>query len=326
MEKSNESLTPPKIMWNNHPIVQGNYLFDTHEINSLKKEILGWIKGRTPGGIVFGNPRMGKTRALEFLVRSFEIEYPEDFKSFRFNCQKFIRPNENNFFEYLLRDLGNEFFNKGKASAKRDRLFKHLTYYGDLLKRKQIIIFMDDAQRLQEIEYEWLMDIFNELDRYGITLTSILFGQEELKYLRSTYSEANMKQIVGRFMIHEYNFRGISNKESLGYFLGGYDSASEFPDNSGWSFTRYYFPKAFSIGRRLEEFTEELWVMLKDMHTGGMRKTRFEIPMYHLTFVINTLYMNFGTGGREFDWINMDLIAKTLKNSGYYIFEGYSTN
>ncbi|MFJ7310829.1 ATP-binding protein [Peribacillus frigoritolerans] len=315
----------PRISNRSHPIEQGNYLLDTIEINNLKEVLNDWIESRTPGGIVYGNPRIGKTNAIEFLMRIFESDYNGVVKTFRFNCQKFIRPNENTFFEFLLRDVGHALFDKGKANSKRDRLFKYFLHCGENLHRKQIVLFMDDAQRLQEIEYEWLMDIFNELDRYGITLTSILFGQDELRYLRSTYSEANMKQIVGRFMIHQYNFHGINNIDSLAYFLAGYDYATDYPNNSGWSFTRYYFPKGFALGYRLEDFAETLWKYLQDLHINSMKKKTFEVPLYYMTTVINNVFKIHGTNGEELEWINMTQIKNSLLNSGYYIYEGFKS-
>lgn len=50
------------------------------------------------------------------------------------------------------------------------------------------------------MHYDWLMDLFNELEQYGITLTTILVGQKELVYQRSVFISGEKFQIVGRFM------------------------------------------------------------------------------------------------------------------------------
>ena len=312
----------PKVEVGDHPVEKGNYLFDTLEINSLKSTLLQLIDQRSPGGIIYGNPRMGKTNAIEYLIRLFDSDYAQEFKPFRFNCQKFHKPNENTFFEFLLRDVGHGLFDKGKANAKRDRLFKYLLNVGESTTRKQIVLFLDDAQRLQEIEYEWLMDIFNELDRYGITLTSLLIGQKELKNVRSTYAEANMLQIVGRFMIHKYQFQGIKDHDSLCYFLAAYDYATEYPSSSGCSYTRYFFPKGFVLGNRLEHFSETLWDYFYKLNLKTSNKKNFEIPMYHMTTIINYVFRKYGTNGQELEWLNFSHFKEAIDYSGYSIYLG----
>lgn len=50
-----------------HPIESGNYHIATNEILNLYNVINKWIKNRLPGGIVYGRPRLGKTRAIEYM-------------------------------------------------------------------------------------------------------------------------------------------------------------------------------------------------------------------------------------------------------------------
>lgn len=90
-----------------------------------------------------------------------------------------------------------------------------------------------DAQRLVELQYNVLMDIYNYLKDVGISMTAILVGQEELKHVRSSFIQSKMGQIVGRFMVHEHKFSGVKTLNELETCLKGYDSISEYPANSG---------------------------------------------------------------------------------------------
>lgn len=103
------------------------------------------------------------------------------------------------------------------------------------------------------------MDIYNELDSAGISMTVILVGQEELVHQRSAFIQAKKAQIIGRFMIHEYKFKGVTDIKDMTVCLAGYDNVSEYPINSGWSFTRYYFPEIFDQGHRLHHCAKELF-------------------------------------------------------------------
>ncbi|MGM8216354.1 ATP-binding protein [Bacillaceae bacterium W0354] len=318
--KDNSLDISPPYLEGEHPIEYGKYLIDTLEINELDSVIRDWLEQRLPGGLVYGDPRLGKSYAINYLERLYENE--DSFQVFRFNCQKFARPNENNFFEFLLRDIKHAFYNRGKANAKRDRLFKYLLERGDNTKRKQLLLFIDDAQRLTEIEFDWLMDLFNELDRYGITLTSILVGQEELKYIRSTYIESGMKQIVGRFMVHQYKFQGITSFDSLNYLLAGYDYATDYPVNSGWSYTRYFFPVGFSMGFRLENFTDQLWDAFVKINKDSGLRNKVNIPMYYIISIINYLLRKYGKNGEGLEWISMNHWKESIELSGYKIYQG----
>lgn len=121
----------------------------------------------------------------------------------------------------------------------------------------RVSFFIDDAQRLVEIHYDWLMDLYNDLDHYGITLTTILVGQKELVHQRSAFISGDKFQIVGRFMSHEYQFKGIENLNNLRICLTGYDDYCEYPTNSNWSFTKYFFSESFTRGYRLHHSAEE---------------------------------------------------------------------
>ncbi len=154
--------------------------------------------------------------------------------------RKSKNPNEDRFFEYFLKDIGHELYDKGKATAKRNRLINFLLDQGNQTIRNQIVLFVDDVQRLDTSHYDWLMDIYNELESYGVTLTTILVGQSELSHRRNLYLTTE-KQIVGRFMIHERRFYGIRSQEDLTYLLSSYDEVTEYPIGSNWSYTRFFF-------------------------------------------------------------------------------------
>ncbi len=51
-----------------HPIETGRYLIATNEIERMYQTISKWIQNRSPGGIIHGRPRIGKTRAINYLL------------------------------------------------------------------------------------------------------------------------------------------------------------------------------------------------------------------------------------------------------------------
>lgn len=317
-------LERPLVPKGSHPIETGRYLIATNEIIRMYHTVTQWIENRSPGGIIYGRPRLGKTKAIHYLMVDLPSEFGKYLPVFFMCCRQYKQPNENVFFEDLLKDVGHGLPASGKPNVKRDRLLKFFLERVESSGQKRIVLFIDDAQRLFEIQYDWLMDIYNELDRAGASMTVILVGQEELIHQRSAFIQARKAQIIGRFMVHEHKFTGIKNLVDLSACLSGYDTKSEYPKESGWSFTRYYFPEAFFMKEfRLEQCAEDLYDVFKSLRqeAGLMKQT--EIPMQYLTLTVEYALRRFGVNGEDVEWLTRTHWKEAIKQSGYIEAEMY---
>jgi hypothetical protein len=317
------SILRPLIPNGSHPIITGRYLIPTSEILKIYEILILWLENKTPGAIVYGRPRIGKTNAITFLIKSLKKNLGESLPVYHILCDQHNKPNENTFFENLLRDIDHGFQLNGSANIKRERLIKYLIHQGEISGHSRIILFMDDAQRLFEIQYGWLMDIYNLLYKYGITLTVILVGQEELMHQKNAFLQAKKAQIIGRFMVCQYKFNGIKSIVDIKICLKSYDTISEFPHDSGWSFTRYYFPNAFAEGIRLESCAEDLFSAFTTLRQEYGIKKPFEIPMEYFTLTINYALRKFGADGSNINWISKNNWYEAIRNSGYIEAEMY---
>ncbi|MFB5089330.1 ATP-binding protein [Psychrobacillus sp. PGGUH221] len=314
--KQSYKFSLPDIPVGSHPLEQGDYILSTIAINDLFESIIKWIHMRNPGAIIYGAPRLGKSFAIKYLQRIFELKYENEFVSFLVTSEKVKIPNEDRFYENLLKDVGHSLYNNGKAKAKKNRLINYLLEKGEHSIKNQVVLFYDDAQRLGEYEYEWLMDIYNELQRYNITMTTILVGQEELKHRRNSYLSTS-KQIVGRFMIHEKPFHGMKDVEELSFLLEGYDTISEFPLKSGWSYTKYFFPEGFLSGSRLEAEAPTIWNIFQTIRYENGMKKKIEIPMHYIIAIINYVLIKYGTNNQGILWPTPNMWREGILESGY---------
>lgn len=314
MENQNKR---PFVSKGSHPIETGRYLLATNEIIQLHQKVKTWIENRSPGGIIHGRPRLGKTRAINYLMHDLPTEFNKQMPIFHMCCRQYKNPNEGHFFEDILKDIGHALPANGKANQKRDRVLRFLMECGESSGQHRIVLFIDDAQRLFEIQYGWLMDIYNELDRAGISLTVILVGQTELIHQRSAFIQAKKAQIIGRFMVHEYKFTGVKNIHDIRACLTGYDSVSEFPVNSGWSFVRYFFPDAFDSGFRLENCAEDILHAFTALRQEEGLLKPVEIPMQYLTLTVEYALRRFGANGNDVDTLTINHWKEAVMNSGY---------
>ncbi|TDF95191.1 hypothetical protein [Paenibacillus piri] len=111
-------------------------------------------------------------------------------------------------------------------------------------------------------------------------MITISIGQEQLVNRRSFFLANAKSHIVGRFMPKEHQFHGITKKEEMEFVLQSYDE-SEFPPNSGWFYSRYYFPQAFDSGKRLADFSTSLFNLFLDIRQEfGLSGKEVELPIW----------------------------------------------
>lgn len=309
----------PDVPKGTHPVTTGKYVLATTPINEFLSKLDNWIEFRMLGATVYGNPRLGKTHAITYAKNYVKEEYPS-LPVFTHLCKTHKTPSGDAFYTELLQSVGHK-YQKGKIPEKRDRIIKFLMASASAKGANRILLFMDDAQLLTELHYKWLMDIQNELAKENIILTTILVGQEELIHYRATLSDANQGQIVGRFMTTQHRFRGLETITDIKECLKRYDEDTEYPRNSGYSFTQYFFPEAYTSHRfRLQNSAKNLVTAVQKLHSQrGMRK-KFELPMQFMTSATEYCLKRFGVDGMNVDELTVKHWMEALVNVGYLDF------
>jgi hypothetical protein len=264
-----------------HPIETTRYILGTPVINRFHDEVCQWIDNRVTGGMIYGRPRLGKTRAILYLSKALPQRFGRKLPIINLPCRNYRAPSESAFFEDLLRAAGHALPKKGKSTEKRDRLREFLSEKVDSSKQDRLILFVDEAQKLHEHQYNWLIDLHNELDENSISLVVLLVGQPELAHQHSAFNLTKKSQIIGRFMVHRLEFHGLRSVKDVEVCLTGYDEASEYPANSGWSFTQYYFPAAFFNGWRLASLADDLWEAFRQTKEEFGFPGALDIPMQY---------------------------------------------
>lgn len=210
-----------------------------------------------------------------------------------------------------------------QPSAKRQRLNEYLIEKVERSNQNRLILFIDEAQKLHEPHYRWLIDIHNELDSHNIVLIVLLVGQEELGHQLTAFQAADKTQIVGRFMVQRFTFRGMRSAKDLEICLGNYDRGSEYPPGSKCSFTRYYFPEAFDSGFRLASYAEILWQAFREVREAEHLPITTEIPMQYFCRTVEYVLARFGTLESLTRDLSLNQWKQAIKQSGYTDAEKY---
>ncbi|WP_433964434.1 hypothetical protein [Tunturiibacter gelidiferens] len=140
---------------------------------------------------------------------------------------------------------------------------------------------MDEAQYMHDPEYQKLCDIQNALDELGIQFTVISVGSHELTYQHEAFVRGGDIHLMGRFMVRDVQFHGIRSCEELEFVLNGYDRDSKWPTESGCSYTKFFFPRAFDAGFRFAHYGPTLWRIFEALAPPNPKR-QLEVAMEHI--------------------------------------------
>jgi hypothetical protein len=269
-----------------HPMRTGRFKIATPPIRDAFSVMSHVIASGAPCAGFVAFPRFGKTSTIEYCKQRLEDAFPAtSFVRFHANHNDTrAMANRQYFFRDLLwKSMGVEL----PLSRRKD--FQQLlsrAWWGRTrdLGSDTLVLLADEMQAWNADQYSWLIDITNDLQLLEVNTISILFGQPQLIGLRSTLRSIGRGDILGRFMARIFPFEGIKSPTDLQSVMAAYDDPAEleYPEGSGWAFTRFYLPKAYSSGFRLANSAADCWSVFQELgakHMSESDLTKLSIGM-----------------------------------------------
>ncbi len=243
-----------------------------------------WFEMGSQGAVVYGRPRLGKTSATRWVLGAVQqlfgkVPYVE------IPIRKQHLHNEGAFFQFMLKCCRNKYYNRGTVADKRDRLLEALLNRARRSNIRMVILFLDEAHELEEIHYQWLRNISNEMDMAGYRLFCLLVGQQELVDKKYSLLVDGMEQIVSRFMTEAWMFSGLKSMKELKTVLSGYDVAN-YPADSNRPFIDYFVPKAYANGWKLESLADVIWNEYESRWNALAIPGSVEVGMQYVTSTV----------------------------------------
>ena len=269
----------------NHPIIEREYTLLTPMLRSAYAIAHNRVWTRRTGVVFYGEPRIGKTKCAEEIRRLLQENFKKAYISMAY-ARRTARPNDGHMFRLILEAEGHA------LSARKDhsQLFNNAITDVELevSKRKgsQFILLIDEMQLLNETDLQQLVVFHNELCRKKIKMTTISFAQPEILHRRTALMTMKQTQIIARFLSEPLKFEGCATLEELTKLLESYDEGSQYPEDSGWSYTRFFAPIGFSSGFRLRNYASLIWEGIEVAFAGSSNRVA---PMEHLCLIIENL-------------------------------------
>lgn len=292
----------------------------TKEILNLQQEVLKWLDNNALGAIIYGRPRIGKTRAIQYITKSLRAKYGNSLPIFTINAYDHI-PSINQFYTDFLLAINHPVATKGNAAIKKERLINALLSAALDTEFRRIILFIDEAFNYREKDYNWLMHIYNELNTKDVQLTVFMVGTKELKNSKTALIHAKQQQIVGRFMVNEYEFNGISSTADIQICLSSYDKYLEDDQFSNIILTEFYFPEAYKDNIRLISCASTIMEEFTKLMASNDIDINSDIPMQYFINLINYCLKKFGKYGKGVYFPNAENWREAILESGYIAAE-----
>ena len=237
-------------------ITSPSFIISTKGIFDAEAKIRTWITMGACGGIIYGRPRIGKTRCIFHLAETLRSDEYGNLPVIIWNITD--HPDtEKNFYSSFLMAMGFECPKNITALFLKDRIINELIVRACETPYRRVVLLIDEAWKFYEKDFSWLMDLYNNLLSVDVQLMAFLFGTRELRDLKASFKQRGKDQIVGRFMINEIQYTGIKSEKEFSFCLAALDKLHMY--TSGYEELKdhlldFFFPHAdgkcfFDIGK-----------------------------------------------------------------------------
>ena len=294
------------------------YTIPTKSILDLQYKVEEWISMNDCGAIIYGESRVGKTRAIRYISLHLKEKYSLQLPIYTFTATDHVS-TQTTFYSSLLTAIGHEEPHKGTAVQMRQRLVNRIIVNALDTKYRRAILFIDEAYLLSDKEYLWLIDIYNELNLQDILFTVFLFGTRELKQQKAAYISAGKKQIVLRFMVNEFEFIGITSQRDAAICLASIDKPIRISSSKDdIILSQLFFPLAYADGIRLTSCAEELWDAFRQVKIKNNISSD-QILMKHFMDAVFYCFKRYGIYGKALYQPTAEEWIESIVGSGFVI-------
>lgn len=299
-----------------HPVLKGKYILLTPMIEAAYSIIRERIFLRRTGTFLYAVPRTGKSKCCEAIDYFLRQEFPDIFiVTFEASHSKMRGGSDLT----LLKDILNKervvFPPKIQFDDLLSLLQSHIENRVTELEGDQFVLLTDELQLLSETDLTTLLILQNRLDRRDISMTSIGFAQPDILDMKTSLVQKKANQLIARFLLEPIRFTGCTSEADLKSILMAYDNDAQYPAESGWSFTRFFFPNAYAANFRLADCAGMIWQKLEAARKAHTDKS---LLMEHIVNTVQLLLITHRKYDSERFEISEDMVAAAVLRSGIH--------
>lgn len=274
-------------MLDDHPIVIKDYTVSTPMITATYSLIRERVWTRRTGSFLYARPRMGKTRCAKAIRDLLSVEF-SNVHLMHLSADQRRSNTDIGLISDILEAEGLSTQKRLTYKQMLTRLLVHIETNVAARAGSQVVLLIDEMQMLSESDLRTLLVLHNRLEMDDVAMTTLGFAQPEILETRSALITTKAFNLIARFLSEPIPFDGCGRREDLAKILIAYDDEKRYPENTDWTYTRFFLSEAYDAGFRLNKYADLLWSLLidasKPLGTGT-------VPMEHLSRTIEYLLL-----------------------------------
>lgn len=265
-----------------HPVRERNYTIPTWVMENTYAIVKERVWARRTGVFFYAAPRMGKSTCVSYIKERLANEFKRIYVLL-VDARGSSRPSYEHMFRLILEAKAHDLAGRKNADFLFRNVVTDIAVKVGIRGGSHFVLLIDELQLLNETDLQQLLVLHNALERLKIKMTTVSFAQPEIMHRHSLLQTAKQRQIIARFLSEPIKYVGCGSEHELARILQAYDENTEFPLNSGLTYTQFFLPNAYKNGFRLKRYSSQIWSVLSKAARAlgdGM------VPMEHLTITI----------------------------------------
>lgn len=248
------------LLYEEHPVVRNAAAIATLPLKEAYDLVAQVVVHRDPGTCLIAEFRMGKTTAQARIAEALADTFPQ-LPVGRLIAKNHDVSTEKGFYTDVLVDFKHGGARIGTAGERRSRVLNTVLAQAHQRRSNRYLLLVDEGQNWGESEFTFLRDLTNDWQAEGVTVITIIFAHPALEALRQRLLNKRRTDLVGRFLLSPFEFRGIRDLHELRDTLQAHDDPGrhQYPAGSGICYSEFFMPHAWSSGWRLEAETVAFW-------------------------------------------------------------------
>lgn len=297
------NLEQREALLNSHPLRIKRFTTLTKTIGLTYGMIREQIWLGRPSVYFYSTPRMGKTQCAMAIEHLIAQEFPDKYVVL-VSCD--VSESES-VIETICKAINLMQKTRENLAKLRGRLTTHIACELSSILGNHFLLILDEMQALGLEDYKHLQVIQNDLKIKGITTTTVGFAQSDINSRHSSFRIAKEDAILARFLSQRIAFEGCTDEAWLQSLLQNFDEDLFYPPDSGCSYSRFFLPRAFAQGFRLNNYAKLIYKAAKQAVGGAS----VPIPIEHLFIAIEYMLIS----SRNSDAEDFDLSFEAIQNA-----------
>ncbi|MGM9488067.1 hypothetical protein [Ideonella sp. YS5] len=262
-----------------HPLSADTIQIATPAVRTVSTIVHKVISHRLPGTNFAGEPRIGKTTALEIVKKLLRSRYA-DIPVGSVLATSNTRGSEAHYWSDFCESFKLPVLSAREPKKARHKITNAIRTQCGATRSNVFVLLGDEVQLWDETEWSLLKDLGNLLLKNGIRLVHIGFAQQSLHTVKEMLRAAGRLDLIRRFLNRIHAIQGVMDVDELRIVLQQLDDPKfEYPPQSGICCAEFFMPAAYAGGWRLEGEAANFWAAFNVMSRRVAKRPAVSVGM-----------------------------------------------